>query len=543
MSISAHTRAQSPSSGSDSETDVFIEAANPDNPRNNPFHPSHTPGQAYTRPPLTARTPHIPPPVYHHDLDDTVVEDADDPNILIHNPPAELEDTGRPEDIEEVEEIEDRPIEEVEMETDAINALARALDRLALREEVRIPKPAIPPPVFEGKSGENPTHHLLKAVDWFKKSEITAVNYSAQFVNTLTSWAREWYDNITVPAAWDDMKTMFNKEYSTQGKSTRQLLHRWRSLSFNPATDQITKFVSDCKQTAAQLQYGEGAVVELIKSCMPDVLYGALYPIHELEDVVKMATDFVSRQPAPAPAPAAAPVSTTPFARMAINPVPKQVSFNNSEIIDGAIESIKESLYAYNDDDGETQKQARPPWKPYVTPRKGRGNSNRGYRGNNHSRGNSRNQSDGQKNSNYKGNNYDPNYQGRSRTPDRSSDRSSDRSDKSRSRYRGRGRGNNSQNRSGRDHSRGRSYDRSPNNSRPRSSSKPVDKDNDRCHFCRQTGHWQNDCEELKDQMKKVRSQEKILRGNSLAVQAPPSSLFVYKQGDDGEVYFEQLNH
>jgi hypothetical protein len=242
------------------------------------------------------------------------------------------------------------------LSADAVTQLTMVLrDLTVATNRARDPAPAprpipIPPPEFAGKAGENPTHHILKAVDWFGKMDIEENQRSAQFVNTLTSWAREWYDTMEVPDAWDDMKKEFAKYYSIQGKSIKQLLQRWRTLSFNHETDDFQKFVSNVKQTAGQLDYGERAVVELIKSTMPDTLYGVLLEKDTLSDVLKICTDYCAKSiqtTAAATAAAATPAPIiTPFNRLSVKGPEKQVQFNNSEIIDDALEQIKESLYA-----------------------------------------------------------------------------------------------------------------------------------------------------------------------------------------------------
>jgi hypothetical protein len=451
------------------------------------------------------------------------------------------------------------------LSADAVTQLTYVLRDLSAATRARAdPAPIpIPPPEFDGKVGENPTHHILKAEDWFGKMHTPNAERTAQFVNTLTGWAREWYATIDPPAGWDEMKLMFSKEYSTQGRSIKQLLQRWRTLTFDHETDNFQKFVSNVKQTAAQLSYGELAVVELIKSTMPDTLFGALLEKDTLIDVLKICTEYCAKSTVialttPAPTPASI---ITPFSRLSVKGAEKQVQFNNSEIIDDALEQmkasnnealeqIKESLYAQSD---ETQ-TPRKPWKPYVTPKKtrgnwdnnrggNRGNNNRGnsnYRGNSY-RGNNRGNNRGNRN-NYRGGNREYNnyggrsqsrdrYQNRNQTPDRSRDQG------------GRNNYSNDRNRSYSGNRQNVRFDKSPNNSRSRSSSRPINKDRGRCFYCNNFGHWRDQCPQRPEGGDQRNDHQSPNRHNTHTVDYQPGTRFEYKVGADGNAFMEQLNH
>ena len=75
------------------------------------------------------------------------------------------------------------------------------------------PGPASPPPrvkisplIFKGLPGERPVAHLLRANDWMDTYNILPVNKPANFKHTLDHLAREWYDSLTFPIAWNDLQ-------------------------------------------------------------------------------------------------------------------------------------------------------------------------------------------------------------------------------------------------------------------------------------------------------------------------------------------------
>ena len=61
-------------------------------------------------------------------------------------------------------------------------------------------------PIFKGLPGERPEAHLLRANDWMDTYNILPVNKPANFKHTLDHLAREWYDSLTFPIAWNDLQ-------------------------------------------------------------------------------------------------------------------------------------------------------------------------------------------------------------------------------------------------------------------------------------------------------------------------------------------------
>ena len=75
------------------------------------------------------------------------------------------------------------------------------------------PRVKLPPPIFKGLPGERPEAHLLRNNDWMDTYNILPVNKPANFKHTLDHLAREWYDSLTFPIAWNDLQQRFSIFY------------------------------------------------------------------------------------------------------------------------------------------------------------------------------------------------------------------------------------------------------------------------------------------------------------------------------------------
>ena len=136
------------------------------------------------------------------------------------------------------------------------------------------PRVKISPPIFKGLLGERPEAHLLRANYWMDAYNILLVNKPANFKHTLDHLAREWYDSLTFPIAWNDLQQRFSQYFSTQGRSIKHLHDKWRNFSFTPGQDDIEAYIRDVKEAAHQLNYNDEAVLYLIKATMPPEIYG-----------------------------------------------------------------------------------------------------------------------------------------------------------------------------------------------------------------------------------------------------------------------------
>ena len=142
------------------------------------------------------------------------------------------------------------------------------------------PRVKIQPLVFKGMPGERPDAHLLAAADWMEAMRIRPGNFIENFRHTLQHLAREWYHGQDIHqfrGNWCEFTTHFRKYFSTQGRNIKHLHERWKTFSFDPATDDIEEYIRDVREAAKQLGHGDDAVLNLLKATMPTELYGTLY--------------------------------------------------------------------------------------------------------------------------------------------------------------------------------------------------------------------------------------------------------------------------
>ena len=68
-------------------------------------------------------------------------------------------------------------------------------------------------------------------------------------------------------------------------------------MSFNPDTDDIEEFVRDAQECAKQLEYDDHVIINMIKSVMPREIYGTLYYMEDLAEVINFCKDYFSKNP------------------------------------------------------------------------------------------------------------------------------------------------------------------------------------------------------------------------------------------------------
>ena len=190
-----------------------------------------------------------------------------------------------------------------EMETE----LTARLDEQATRHHERIKemvkefktgcnimnKVKVSTPIFKGKTGEDPNVHILRVTGWLKAiGAESEPKFIENFYLTLDGDACQWIDDIGQPTSWSTLKTEFCKRFSIQGRSSRHLHHKWRTLSFDPLKDDFDAFVKDVKATAKQLKYEDEAIFNTIKTYMPNDIYGATLDINELPKLITMVKEF-----------------------------------------------------------------------------------------------------------------------------------------------------------------------------------------------------------------------------------------------------------
>ena len=159
-----------------------------------------------------------------------------------------------------------------------------------------------PMPTFNGKKGENPEDHCMKAEDYFKVYKIVRdEDKRRRFTDTLFLTARRWAEQLpdTVtnydfdPDNEDSKKTsikyQFLQRFAVKGRTTEAMYTAWMQLSFDSSKDDIEEFINEVKNLAKRLGYNEQAQVMAIKNHLPLELYHNCLTINNLKDL----TDFL----------------------------------------------------------------------------------------------------------------------------------------------------------------------------------------------------------------------------------------------------------
>ena len=68
-------------------------------------------------------------------------------------------------------------------------------------------------------------------------------------------------------------------------------------MSFTPATDDVKVFLRDLQECAKQLNYDDQVVITTIRAAMPQEVYGALYKMEELSEVIDFCKNYYAKSP------------------------------------------------------------------------------------------------------------------------------------------------------------------------------------------------------------------------------------------------------
>ena len=242
------------------------------------------------------------------------------------------------------------------------------------------PRVKIQPPVFKGIPGERPDAHLLAAADWMEAMRIRPGDFIENFRHTLQHLAHEWYHGLDLNqfhGNWCEFTTHFSKYFSTQGRNIKHLHERWRTFSFDPATDDIEEYIRDVKEAAKQLGHGDDAVLNLLKATMPTELYGTLYGHNNLCEVMTMLKDIYAKKPQnnAAAAAGAAQGATAPFTHIR-SPTRGAPKAQSDASLEDRILQLTETLYRID----LNGKPPRKPFKPFITQPRRRFKPNRNGR-------------------------------------------------------------------------------------------------------------------------------------------------------------------
>ena len=157
-------------------------------------------------------------------------------------------------------------------------------------------------PIFKGMIGECPEPHLLRAVDWFDYQGIRRdIDKVYNFKHTLDGEAREWYADYPRQAdvipPWKTLINDFSRYYSSQGRGEKNLHKAWRNMSFTTATNDIEVFLRDLQECAKQLNYDNQVVMTTIRAAMPQEVYGNLYKMTNLSEVIDFCKNYYAKSP------------------------------------------------------------------------------------------------------------------------------------------------------------------------------------------------------------------------------------------------------
>ena len=356
--------------------------------------------------------------------------------------------------------------------------------------------PTVPLPQFKGKKGEDPNDHCMKVEDYFAMFNITSdEDQKRRFLEMLAEKARCWASMINLDELksyrYDEKETkeerektfkwLFIKRFAKEGRMTHAPFKAWKNLKFDPAKDDVEEFMTTIKNLASTLVFNEEAQVMAIKSNMPRDVYGLCMQYQKLDELKKFLIELFENPRMKSAMPSiTAEVETSAFSigEFVNNDV---VSATSDDIgkLKNEISALQFKVRRMLPSDSRNKPNPKP-WKPEVTPPRRKGNTFRGRGFRQNDIGQRDNSSPGQ-NSN---NSRDRNFGNRNQLGNNNG---------SRKPFGNRGQSNGNFGGNQRGRGRGR-FGTSPNVRRLRVASKPVNKDQGRCFYCNEFGHFLKEC-------------------------------------------------
>ena len=363
-----------------------------------------------------------------------------------------------------------------------------------------------PMPTFNGKKGENPEDHCMKAEDYFKVYKMVRdEDKRRRFTDTLFLTARRWAEQLPDTVTNYDfdpdnedskkisIKYQFLQRFAVKGRTTEAMYTAWMQLSFDSSKDDIEEFINEVKNLAKRLGYNEQAQVMAIKNHLPLELYHNCLTITDLKELtdflVKVYDNPKMKEKLGIKEKASSTSGMTTHAFSMGQSLDTHIVDSSSEIgkLKAEIGELKFRMQAVNSDSkAKVQK-----FKPMITPPRRRGSNFRGG-GSFRNRGQSA-QNTGDNRRNQTNGTFRPRGQN---FPNRGNKRygmNQNRNFRPNGRFGGRSR-----------------FDNSPNVRRPRVASRTIDKDKGRCHYCKEFGHFVSKC------TKKVEDERGQARYNSM---------------------------
>ena len=184
---------------------------------------------------------------------------------------------------------------------------------------------------FSGKPDEDVEAHLLRTNDWMTTHDFPEAVKVQRFCLTLVGEARNWYATLEpIAMTWQELQTMFRRQYSKIGNMREQLFHAWRLFHYDENVETPDAYMIRIKQVARLLGYGDPQVLEVFKNTVPNRLYWVLFAIDKLHDAVETAKRFLTKEKIDRQMMGQ---NSTPFMRM-MEKRRKSVSFDANDVLE-----------------------------------------------------------------------------------------------------------------------------------------------------------------------------------------------------------------
>ena len=313
------------------------------------------------------------------------------------------------------------------------------------------------------------------------------------------------------------MKYLFLARFAKEGRSLEAAYSAWGALTFDPNKDDMESFILKVEELAKKLSYNEDAQVMAVKCVLPRDVYGICMTYKRLKELktflIELFANPKMREAVPGTASAAGDPSVFSIELDMENNVVSPTAAGVSKIH----QDMNALQVRFNKiTSADFRSKSSKPWKPEVTPPRRRGGFNRDRGG--------RQFDNAQRNDRFKGSESNGSQNGNN----------GQRNSNGNIRSRGQGRGNFRGNIRGKGRGRGR-FDKSPNVRCPGVASKTMDKDNMRCHYCNEFGHFIRECS------KRNRDEKEARHFNGLSSDYYECDLYTGEDYDDD--VFDTLNN
>ena len=252
--------------------------------------------------------------------------------------------------------------------------------------------PAIPLPIFKGKKGEDPEDHILKVEDYFTLHSIEdASEKIKQFKTTLCEIACKWVDTLDfkIVTKWElkkprdkhaALKQLFLQRFAKEGRTLESAYDAWKTLSFDPAKEDIEQFIAKVRNLTRKLGYNKDAQLMAVKNVLPRDVCGICMTQNDLGELEKFLVQLFSNPKMREAVPGPAVVSSEPGVFSIGQHVNNRVVGATSAELDKIRHDMNSMQVRFNNMSATDTRDKLPkkPWKPEVTPPRRRGGSNRG---------------------------------------------------------------------------------------------------------------------------------------------------------------------